>query len=109
MSGIDRISDFQSARFKVRCGELAERFPGDEQVRGPVVFATGGKNRPCLDHPLPITLNEDEAFVGRDRGDAADEFRWIGLRFFRRIFGFCGFEQSAGREGAGKKRDDPER
>ncbi len=109
MPGIDRIADFQSARFEVSGGELVERFSGDEQVCGSVILATGGKNRTCFDIPLPETLNENEAFVGWNRGNTADKFRRIGFRFFLRVFGFSGFEHSAGHEGAGKKRDDRER
>ena len=54
-------------------GELAEDFAGGEEVGGAGIGAAGDEDVTGGDVPLAIALDEHEAVVGGDGGDAADE------------------------------------
>ena len=58
---------------------MAEDFAGGEEVGGAGIGAAGDEDGPGWHVPLAITLDEHEAVVGRDGGDAADERRSAGF------------------------------
>ena len=97
VAGIDGIAHFDEAGLEVGGGELAEGFAGDEEVGGALAGAAGSQNGAGFDLPRAVTLNQDEAFVGRDRGDPADQ-----LRRFRGglVLGFMGRVGGEDRTGA---------
>lgn len=98
--GVDGVADFDESGLDVSGGELAEGLAGDQKICGAVVVAAGGENCSRLDIPATVTLDEDEAFVGGDGGDASDEFG--SLRGGGRGFRFGGFVRTVGEEDGGE-------
>ena len=89
MAGIDGITHFDESGLEIRGGKLAERFARGEQIGAASIGSTSGENGAGFDNPPSVTLNQDEAFVGRNRGNPADELGGLGfdggfrLRFCR--------------------------
>ena len=107
MLGIDRITHLQSAGLEVCGGKLSERFAGRPEVGSPVVRPPGSENGAGLDVPFFVGLDQNEAFVGWDRGDPADELGGCGSGFFLGVFFLLVLEKPTGGEGeAGQNQND---
>jgi len=86
-SGVDGIADFESSGLDIGGGELAGFFASNFEVGGSVVGADGGEDGTIGDFPWAVGLDEDEAAVVVDGGDAADE---AGFLVFCGRFGLWG-------------------
>ena len=108
MEGIDGVTHFHDPGLEVSGGELTEGLAGDTQVCRAFLEAASGENCACFDIPSFVTLNQNEAFVRRDRGNSAHQLRSFGLGLLIGLHFFGLREDSARGESHGGEHGQPE-